>query len=268
MQSKQTLRNFWNQLETAEEAALLLDYDGTLAPFTIVRDQAIPYTGVTELLSAIVRDTHTRLIIISGRAIDDLLPLLSLRPQPEIWGCHGWEWLNEQGERILFNLPKRAAAGLSEALAVLKGTGLLALCEIKPASVAIHWRGQDAKSISELFRHTRNLWEPLAEKYGLDVHSFNGGLELRPPGKDKGTAIEAILQNIKVEIPAAFLGDDLTDEDGFAAIKGRGIGILVSNECRPTGAVHQIAPPEGLIDFLSLWHDKAPQKNSEYGVQK
>jgi trehalose-phosphatase len=268
MKTKQALRNFWTQLETAEEAALLLDYDGTLAPFTIVRNQAFPYTGVTELLEAIERDTHTRLIIISGRAIDDLLPLLNLRPLPEVWGCHGWEWLNVQGKRVLFNLPERAAIGLREARSTLKGTGLLALCEIKPTSVAVHWRGQDVKYIPELFRQTRNLWEPLAEKYELELHAFDGGLELRSPGKDKGTAIKTILQNIKAGIPVAFLGDDLTDEDGFAAIRGRGIGILVSRECRPTRAAHQIDPPQGLIDFLTTWHDKAPQKSPECGVQK
>jgi trehalose-phosphatase len=260
MKPKTELKDFWAYLEAADEAALLLDYDGTLAPFTIVRDQAIPYTGVTELLSAIERDTQTRLIVISGRAIDDLLPLLNLQPVPEVWGCHGWEWLNVAGERVLFNLPEQAAAGLNKARAVLKGTGLLALSETKPTSVAVHWRGENDETISRLIQQTRKLWDPLADKYGLEIHAFNGGLELRPPGKDKGTAIETILQKIKAEIPVAFLGDDLTDEDGFAAISGRGVGILVSRETRPTKAVYQLDPPQGLIDFLATWHDKAPQK--------
>jgi len=59
--------DFLIELNEAKQAVLLLDYDGTLAPFAIERDQAVPYQGVRKLLSKIRQDTNTRLIIISGR---------------------------------------------------------------------------------------------------------------------------------------------------------------------------------------------------------
>ncbi len=263
MQTNLTLRKFWHQLETADEAVLLLDYDGTLAPFTVVRDQALPYTGVLELLADIERNTRTRLIIITGRAINDLLPLLNLQLQPEVWGCHGWEWLDAKGNRILFELPGPATVGLEEAQDLMQEMGLLAMSEVKPVSVAVHWRGLDEGNIEALSQKTRNLWEPIAKKYQLEIHPFSGGLELRVPGKNKGTAISTILQDIEAGIPIAFLGDDLTDEDGFDAIGGRGIGILVNSECRESKADHRVEPPQGLINFLLTWRDKAPQKNRQ-----
>ncbi len=267
MQINQTLRNFWHQLGQAREAALLLDYDGTLAPFTVVREQAFPYSGVPELLSAVRRETRTRLIIVTGRAIDDLLPLLGLDPLPEIWGCHGWEWLDDSGERVLFDLPEKVAAGLMAAREALQQNGLQTYSEVKPASVALHWRGMGKRKVEELQRLAHENWGPIADRYGLEVHPFNGGLELRAPGRDKGTAVRKILETVKADVPAAFLGDDLTDEDGFAAIKGRGIAVLVNDECRQTGADLQIDPPEGLISFLSAWHEKAPRKTLRQGEQ-
>lgn len=264
METNRTLRKFWLDLEKARQAALLLDYDGTLAPFTVVREQAFPYTGIPEMLTSIACDTRTRQVIITGRAIDDLLPLLNLEPRPEIWGCHGWERLDAEGKRTVFDLPENAAAGLKEARDILVKKGLESACEVKPASVALHWRGLDDGKIGQMQRLANQCWQPIVEEFGLELHRFNGGLELRPPGKDKGTAVNTILKTIDKGVPVAFLGDDQTDEDGFAAIKERGLAILVSRERRQTGAHLQISPPAGLINFFSTWHEKAPRKQTDY----
>lgn len=268
MQTDLVLENFWRQLETAEEAVLLLDYDGTLAPFTIAREQAFPYPGVRELLNAIERDTYTRLVIISGRAIDDLLPLLDLSPQPEVWGCHGWELLAAGVERAEMSLPAKAESALEEAFFQLKNQGLDTFCEVKPASLAIHWRGLSERKAEDLCQKAADSWRPIAKKSGLEIHSFNGGLELRCPGKDKGTALKTILRDVGPDVPVAFLGDDLTDEDGFAELKGRGLGVLVNAEPRETSADLYFTPPHDLINFLSAWRDRAPQRHSEGEVPR
>jgi trehalose-phosphatase len=266
--NQQRLRNFWCQLERARDAALLLDYDGTLAPFTLVREQAFPYSGIPELLTVIRDETRTRLIIISGRAIADLVPLLGLEPLPEIWGCHGWEWHDSEGKRTLFRLPEGAAVGLRQARDVLVREGVESACEVKPASVALHWRGLDAEKIQQLQGLADEFWLPIAEASGLEVHPFNGGLELRPPGRDKGSAVKEILQTIEADVPVAFLGDDLTDEDGFSAIRDRGLAVLVNREARQTAAHVQFEPPQGLISFFAAWREKAPRKLSQDEARK
>ena len=79
-----------SQLVAAAPASLLmLDYDGTLAPFTTRRDHAFPYPGVRELLQQVTLASHTRVVIISGRDVSAISDLLDLNPGPEIWGLHG-----------------------------------------------------------------------------------------------------------------------------------------------------------------------------------
>ncbi len=253
------LAAFWDQLAAAKSAVLLLDYDGTLAPFCVDRERATPYPGIRELLISISRDTATRLVVITGRAIDALLPLLDLVPPPEIWGCHGWERLADDGRRLPVELPEAAVAGLREAGRWVEGAGLEPYCERKPASLAIHWRGLPEAQIDHLATRVSAGWQPVAERSGLEVHPFNGGLELRCPGKNKGTAITTILAESSRGEPVAFLGDDLTDEDGFAALAGQGLGVLVCGSPRPTKARVRIEPPAELLDFLSCWHTVAPR---------
>ena len=256
------LESFWKQLSDAEQAVLLLDYDGTLAPFSIERDYAFPYPGVRKSLTSIMRLSNTRVVIISGRAIDDLLPLLALEVLPEIWGCHGWERLEPNGSRTAIAMPKTAKVGLEDANLWICQNGLEPFLENKPASLAIHWRGRSEIEIARLRERVLDGWQNIAQKANLEIHPFNGGIELRCPGINKGTAIETILEQVSSTVPVAFLGDDLTDEDGFAVVRNKGLGILVNPELRQTLADLQIAPPEELLNFLSQWLIKAPKKAS------
>lgn len=254
MSLSQISSHFWQQLAKADRPVLLLDYDGTLAPFRVERHKAIPYPGLRRLLHEIQIGTVTRMVIISGRAIDDLLPLLDLGPPPEIWGCHGWERMFANGQRLQLELPAGARHGLREATAMLAQKDLDGRCEVKPASVAIHWRGLPAEEKNRLRCEVGTAWEHLADRYGLQVHAFDGGLELRCPGRDKGTVIREILAESDATTTLAFLGDDLTDEDGFREIKGRGLGLLVRRENRPTAADIHLQPPGELFAFLEQWY--------------
>ncbi|MGK2905087.1 MAG: trehalose-phosphatase [Desulfuromonadales bacterium] len=253
MSLSQIPSHFWQQLAKADHPVLLLDYDGTLAPFRVDRDKAVPYPGLRRLLGEIHTGTVTRLVIISGRAIDDLLPLLGLDPPPEIWGCHGWERMLSNVQRSTVALPAGAQAGLKQAIAMVGQNNPDRRYEVKPASVAIHWRGLPDEEQNRLRCEVGTHWEHLALRYGLQVHAFDGGLELRCPGRDKGTAIREIFAEEETGTPLAFLGDDLTDEDGFREVKGRGLGILVRTKHRPTQADIHLQPPEELFAFLEMW---------------
>lgn len=247
------LNAFWQRLKEAPQRALLLDYDGTLAPFREAREEAVPYPGVREVLEAILEAGSTRMVIVSGRAIEDLLPLLRLKRPPEIWGCHGWERLLPGGGRELGDLPEGAAEALEEAAERLRRNGYEERCERKPVSVAIHWRGLEPEKIAEIDRETNRAWAPLAEGAGLELHPFDGGLELRVPGRDKGFAVRRIFADLDGRAAIAYLGDDLTDEDAFRAMGGRGLGVLVRRQPRPTAADLKLEPPEELLQFLRRW---------------
>lgn len=238
----------------------MLDYDGTLAPFRPERDKAAPYPGVRGALERMMTPGHTRVVIVTGRAPRDVLGLLGMWPPPEIWGSHGWERRTAEGACEAFALPEGAQAGIDEAQARITEAGLGEHCETKPASVALHWRGLSAASVADLRSQGQALWGPLAAAHGLEVMSFDGGLELRVPGRDKGTAVRQLIAESPDRVVAAYLGDDLTDEDAFLAMPAGGLGILVRPELRSTAAGAWIKPPEGLLEFLARWSDTVEER--------
>jgi trehalose 6-phosphate phosphatase len=244
---------FFTQLNKANKKALLLDYDGTLAPFHIEPSKAYPYPGVRKVLNKLLRVPEIRLVIISGRGINELFPLLQLDKNPEIWGSHGIERRKTNGSYEIASMNEKALYGLVTADEWIEKIGLSSRCEKKPGCLALHWRGLDEQRIGKIIDEVMPKWSVIAESSGLSLSEFDGGLELRVPVRNKGEVVKTILEEMGERTVAAYLGDDLTDEDAFKSIKGKGIGILVRNELRATAADIWIKPPDDLLEFLSSW---------------
>jgi trehalose-phosphatase len=247
---------FGGEFADSPQKILMLDYDGTLAPFTTERDRAIPYEGVREVLDSIQTDTETRLIIVSGRKIDDLLPLLALPREPEIWGCHGFEHLPPGGKITRKPLPADCRTGLENAFGWLSENGYVGYCERKAASIAFHVRGLAIGKARSLLREVRSSWEPLAGKGGLEIHNFDGGIELRYAKVNKGDVVRQVMAESGKGRFIAYLGDDRTDEDAFRVLKDRGMSVLVRDKCTETEADFWLRPPGQLIEFLQAWRDR------------
>jgi len=256
------LKTFYKHMRNASQKALLLDYDGTLSPFQADRNKAFPYPGVLQVLNKIMQAPGIRLVIISGRWIKDLTPLLKMTRNPEIWGSHGLERLRADGSYEIASMDENALEGIVAADEWIQAVGLSDRCEEKPGSLALHWRGLDEQKVIEIKRQVEPKWSLIAGIWGLSLREFDGGLELRVPGRDKGDAVKNILTEMDQNAVTAYLGDDYTDEDGFKSIKGKGIGILVREELRPTVADIWIRPPEELIEFLSHWLPHAERNHS------
>ena len=212
--------SFLDRLRSASARVLLLDYDGTLAPFRADRDLAFPYPEVPDLLARIMAE-GTRVVLISGRPARELLLLSGIHPHPEIWGSHGLE------RQI----------------------------ELKPGGVAVHWRGLSAQEIEDIKSRVLDRWIPLRDEYSLSLLDFDGGIELRVPGKNKGDAVTTVLNEIHPDSAVAYLGDDQTDEDAFRALSGKGLTALVRSQSRPTAADVWLQPPQELIQFFQEWLD-------------
>jgi trehalose-phosphatase len=250
---------FFRRVRNADKRLLLLllDYDGTLAPFHVDPARARPYPGVCERLDAIMQDRCTRLVLITGRWTRDLLPLLTLKQRPEIWGSHGWEQLKPNGDYAVAPIGEAALAKLLDADALearIKSLG--GRCERKPGGFAVHWRGLAPNQIANIQSEVFENWMDQGLHRDLVWHDFDGGVELRAPGRNKGYVVDTLL----AESPgaaAAYLGDDLTDEDAFRAIQDKGLGVLVRPEFRPTEAGLWLRPPAELLDFLDRWRDAA-----------
>ena len=250
---KTALTPFLRTVAASSEAVLLVDYDGTLAPFRKQRDQAFPYPGVALILQEIVRDCRTRVVVMSGRDATDVLPFLNIHPRPEVWGIHGLQRMKTDGTMEMPSLDDRTLDALSDADRWLGHQQLRHSAEFKAGSIAVHWRGMSDSDVHDLRSRVMLGWRPIAEQSGLDLLEFDGGLEVRASEADKGDAVRTFLSEIDDNVPVAYLGDDTTDESAFRAIEGRGVSVLVRPEWRETAAQHWIKPPEELLDFLGMW---------------
>ena len=145
------LSAFVVRIAEAPDRVLMLDYDGTLAPFRIDPAEARPYPEVPPLLEEIVAGGATRVVIVSGRPAAELPPLLEFSPRPEIWGSHGWERLLPDGRSSVEAPAEPARQMLSEAVAAIRDVMPAgARLERKLASVALHWRGLRESEVSAL----------------------------------------------------------------------------------------------------------------------
>ena len=240
---------------------LLLDCDGTLAPFRVDRFKARPWAGVRELLGSIQSQGQTRLAVITGRPAAEIAPMLALEPPLEVWGLHGAERLYPSGRRELEQAPAATQAKLEELRELLRRDSLGGLFEDKANGVVMHWRGASRRKAEQIERRTRALFEPLARLRGLALLDFDGGIELRV-GRNKGGAVEAILAEAgaglgdNADCPVAYLGDDLSDEAAFGAVNRigrRGLSVLARRKWRETAAAVWLRPPAELREFLERW---------------
>jgi trehalose 6-phosphate phosphatase len=246
------LKEFFRSFSGGATSLLLLDYDGTLAPFRVDRFQARPWAGVSELLGRIERQGRTRIVVITGRPAKEIGPMLGLDPPLEVWGLHGAERLYPDGRRELEQAPPATQQKLEELRELLRRDSLGGLFEDKANGVVMHWRGKSPRKARLIEQRTRALFEPLAHMEGLALLDFDAGLELRV-GRNKGGAVAAILAEIDPGVPVAYLGDDLSDEAAFRAVKGRGLGVLVRRQWRETAADIWLCPPAELKIFLEQW---------------
>ncbi|MCK4349621.1 MAG: hypothetical protein KAX13_02120, partial [Candidatus Krumholzibacteria bacterium] len=181
------------RLSESSERLLILDYDGTLAPFKVERSEAIPYPGVVDLLESIAKSELSKIVVVSGRNVEEVSKFLSMERQLELWGSHGWERMNPDGTVITFDPGEDARTGLTEALRIIETQELEKRIECKHASIALHWRGLRESLKQELKEKISAAWQDIAEGHGLALKSFEGGLEIIAPGRNKSHAVREII---------------------------------------------------------------------------
>jgi trehalose 6-phosphate phosphatase len=246
--------DFLQAVADSRESALLLDFDGTLAPFRIDPMQVRPWTGVRRLLQQIQDEGRTRIVVVTGRPALDVVPQLGLREPLEIFGVHGAERLFPSGHLEQDELLPPQRQTLIAARNVIHATPMKlgVRVEEKWNAIAMHWRGVPARSLHEARKGCMELLCPFAEIPGMQMLQFDGGLELRA-GRNKGDAVLQVLTELPCDSPIAYLGDDATDEDAFHALGDRGLGVLVRRTWAPSAAHLWLRPPIELRDFLTAW---------------
>jgi trehalose 6-phosphate phosphatase len=234
-------------------ASLFADLDGTLTPLVATPDAVGPDADRRRLLDGLTEALSGRLAVISGRSLVDLDRVLEGRVAA-IAAVHGL--VRRTAERVVLRPPEegRVARAIEAFRAFAAGRPGL-LVENKAVCATLHFR-----QAPELAQACRDLAARESAALGLVVQEGDMVVEVFPPGKDKGTAVEAFM----TEPPFAgtqpiFVGDDLTDENGFRAARALGgFGVVVGAR-RPTRADYALpnvaAAKAWLEDVLRSAHD-------------
>lgn len=227
--------------------ALFLDVDGTLLEIAARPDAVKVPAALRNTLQLAAAREGGALALISGRSIADLDRLFAPCVFPAA-GQHGLERRDAHGRIMRPDLDLATLTPVRAALEALQAQHAGLLLEDKGAALAMHYRL--APRSESLVRETMTQ---LAARLG-DAFTLREGkcvFELTPKGFSKRTAIEAFMR----EAPFAgrtpvFVGDDVTDEDGFAAVNDmHGVSIRVGAS-PDTAARHSFGSVSAVIAWL------------------
>jgi len=231
------------------QLAVFLDYDGTLTPIVSRPDQAM----LMDSTQAILRTLASKIpvAILSGRELKDVRKRVGIDGIVYA-GSHGFDIAGPRGlqrQEATEFLPALDLAEneLREKLDCIAG----ALIERKRFSIAAHYRNVNESDFPKL---ERGVSEIAARHRKLRRINGKKVYELLPNVDwDKGKAMLWLLETLGLDRPNAcpiYIGDDRTDEDAFHALEQRGVGILVSEEPRPTAASYSLRDPSEVERFL------------------
>lgn len=234
---------------------LFLDYDGTLVPFADKPHLAYPDPELLELLGRLSARSDTAVHIVSGRSrtsIDAWLGHLGIGLHAE----HGsWsrlrpnlEWrprLRGAGEWLLSvrDVMRASVAALP-----------LSLVEEKESCIAWHYRlVEPGRALSECAR-LRTKLQPLVDQHDLELLAGASVLEVRERGVHKGHVVREIAGTECGAFHIA-IGDDVTDDDMFAALPEGGFAIAASH--RPARAHLRVPDFRWVRALLRRLHEES-----------
>jgi len=232
---------------TASRRCILLDYDGTLAPYNNIPSQATPSAELLQLLHDLARDPSNELVIISGRDADTLekwlghLPLSLVAEHGASIRRKGAAWK----EQMVMNDEWKDQIRPLMQLFVDRCAG--SFIEEKKSTLVWHYRNTHPELGFTRSRELRNSLLQLLANTPLQVIDGNKVLEVRMAGVDKGIASMGLIATMDADFILC-MGDDVTDEDMFRLLRDKGYTIKVGRS--NTAAQYTLQSQRDVFPFL------------------
>ena len=227
-----------------DDAALFLDFDGTLVELADRPDLVAVNGRLARLVARLGERLRSRIAIVSGRPAAEIAALFGA-PAFAIAGSHGMELHHPDGRRDVAARPA-ALDAVSQEIRAFAARDSALLVEEKPLGIALHYRAVPHHGAAAVA-----LARSLAAAHRLGYQPGKMMVEVRSPAADKGAAIATLMREpAMASARPVFLGDDDTDEPAFAAaVRLGGYGILIG-EPRTTSATHRLPSVAATLDWL------------------
>jgi len=240
---------------------LLLDYDGTLTPIVETPSKAIIHKDTKGLLQKLSRSPYCKIGIISGRKLEDIKNIVGIDGITYA-GNHG---LEIQGPKIKFesqvsprlkSIIRNIATDMQNRLLGIKG----ALVEDKGLTLSIHYRLVSKNDMPAFEKIVSEVTNPYMVSDKIKVNSGKKVYEIKPPVRwDKGKVVlwllvrQQFISGEKNVLPI-YVGDDVTDENAFKALKENGLTVFVG---KPGNSIadYYLKNTEEVTKFLRLMSD-------------
>lgn len=234
------------QIAEGAPLALFLDFDGTLVDIAATHDAIKVPSRLPGALDHLAGTLGGRLALVSGRSLDDLALHLGQICIAQA-GSHGADCRLADGERV-GTAPRVMSHEAARDLARITDAFAQATVEYKSHGAALHYRAipQDEDALVAAAQE-------VAERHALATKRGKCVIELLSERADKGTAVRLMMAHppFTGAFPV-FVGDDVTDEDGFRAANGLGgTSILVGDE-RESAACYRLESPQDIYRWLNL----------------
>jgi trehalose 6-phosphate phosphatase len=240
--------------------AVFFDFDGTLSDIVDDPDSARPVAGATEALEKLA--ARCPVAVLSGRDLADVTKRVGV---PGAWyaGSHGFELTapdgtHHQNDDAAAAIPvlEQAAGQLRDQLGAIAGV----VVEHKRFGVAVHYRNAERDRVGEVLAAVRAA----GRRDELRVTTGREVIELRPDlDWDKGKTLRWVIDHLhqagSASLTPVYLGDDITDEDAFDAVRADGVPILVrhgDDGDRATAALFALDSPARAGEFTDRLADQ------------
>jgi len=235
-----------NRYDHASSRLLLLDYDGTLVPFTKNPEEAVPSPQLIDLLNRLKEDKKNTVVINSGRnyqILDQWFKDIDIDLTAEHGAFYRENGVWHENYKKIEKWDERIMNILLHAIEKTPRSSL----EIKNTSLVWHYRKVDAWLAELREKQLMNALIEPCSRLNLQIVPGNKILEIKPATFNKGTEVKRRLSQKNYDFIMA-IGDDTTDEDMFRALLPDGISIKVGS-FSPT-AKYRIPLQSKVIPFL------------------
>jgi trehalose-phosphatase len=223
------------------------DFDGTLATLIHDPNDVDIHPENADALGRLATHPRTVAAVVSGRSYTDLHRRVGHIEGVRVVGAHGREidgpiQLSGDEVTLLREIENQMRVMASEVTGVI--------VEPKDNGIAMHTQKGDATEVEGL---TKALTAGLVEPNGLYIQNGKHLFEIALHAPDKGEAVRVFRQELgsrgvaAQDCAAIFIGDDLTDERGFAALGPGDLSIKVG--VGETGASHRV---DGLAEVTAV----------------